>query len=165
MLGNYVDSLPNLRFWLPHTHTHKHCIPENINKVLLGICCDHIESDLHISFRVTSLALRQSNDIASSSNYNDVIMSMMASLITSLTSVYSTVYSRYRSKKTSKLRVTGLCEGNSQVTSEFPTQRASNIENVSIWWHHHDMHTHTEYIPSNISWSILYCVLLWLCCM
>ena len=31
--------------------------------------------------------------------------------------------------KTSKLRVTGLCEGNSPVTSEFPAQRASNAEN------------------------------------
>ena len=35
---------------------------------------------------------------------------------------------RCRSKKTSKLRVTGLCEGNSPVTGEFPTQRASNGE-------------------------------------
>ena len=45
---------------------------------------------------------------------------------------------RYRSKKTSKLRVTGLCEGNSQVTGEFPAQRASNAENVSIWWRHNE---------------------------
>ena len=44
---------------------------------------------------------------------------------------------RHRSKKTPKLRVTGLCEGNSPVTGEFPAQRASNAENVSIWWHHH----------------------------
>ena len=44
---------------------------------------------------------------------------------------------RHRSKKTSKLRVTGLCEGNSPVTGEFPAQRASNAENVSIWWRHH----------------------------
>ena len=35
---------------------------------------------------------------------------------------------RCKSKKTSKLRVTGLCERNSPVTSEFPTQRASNGE-------------------------------------
>ena len=42
-----------------------------------------------------------------------------------------------RSKKTSKLRVTGLCDGNSRVTGEFPAQRASNAENVSIWWRHH----------------------------
>ena len=42
-----------------------------------------------------------------------------------------------RSKKTSKLRVTGLCAGNSPVTGEFPAQMASNVENVSIWWRHH----------------------------
>ena len=41
-----------------------------------------------------------------------------------------------RSKKTSKLRVTGLCVGNSLVTDEFPAQMASNAENVSIWWRH-----------------------------
>ena len=70
-------------------------------------------------------------------HYNDVIMSAMASQITSLAIVYSTVYSRRRSKKTSKLRVTGVCEGNSPVTGEFPAQRASNPENVSIWWLHH----------------------------
>ena len=40
---------------------------------------------------------------------NDVIISTMASQITSLTIVYSTIYSRCRSKKTPKLRVTGLC--------------------------------------------------------
>ena len=44
---------------------------------------------------------------------------------------------RRRSKKTSKLCVSGLCEGNSPVTSEFPAQRASNAENVSIWWRLH----------------------------
>ena len=44
---------------------------------------------------------------------------------------------RCRSKKTSKLRVTGLCAGNSPVTGEFPAQMASNAENVFIWWRHH----------------------------
>ena len=44
---------------------------------------------------------------------------------------------QYRSKKTWKLRVTGLCAGNSPVPGEFPTQMASNAENVSIWWRHH----------------------------
>ena len=44
---------------------------------------------------------------------------------------------RRRSKKTSKLRVTGLCAGNSPATGEFPAQMASNAENVSIWWRHH----------------------------
>ena len=41
------------------------------------------------------------------------------------------------SKKTSKLRVTGLCEMNSPVTGEFLAQRASNAENVSIWRRHY----------------------------
>ena len=44
---------------------------------------------------------------------------------------------RRRSKKTSKLRDTGLCVGNSPVTGEFPAQMASNAENVSILWRHH----------------------------
>ena len=39
-------------------------------------------------------------------------------------------------EKKLKLRVTGLCEGNSPVTGEFPAQRASNAENISIWWRH-----------------------------
>ena len=44
---------------------------------------------------------------------------------------------RHRWKKISKLCVTALSAGNSPVTSEFPAQRASNAENVSIWWRHH----------------------------
>ena len=44
---------------------------------------------------------------------------------------------RRRSKKTSKLRLTGLCAWNSPVTGEFPAQMASNAENVSFWWRHH----------------------------
>ena len=46
---------------------------------------------------------------------------------------------RLRSKKTSKLHITGLCEGNSSVTGEFPSQKASNAEKVSIWWRHHEI--------------------------
>ena len=42
------------------------------------------------------------------------------------------------SKKTSKLRATGLCEDNPPVTGRFPSQRASNAENISICWHHHE---------------------------
>ena len=44
---------------------------------------------------------------------------------------------RCRSKKTSKLRVAGLCVGNSPGTGEFPAQMARNAENVSILWRHH----------------------------
>ena len=59
-------------------------------------------------------------------HYNDVIMSAMASQITSLTIVYSTVYSGADQRNTSKFRVTGLCEVNSNATGGFPSQRASN---------------------------------------
>ena len=45
--------------------------------------------------------------------------------------------SMYKSKEASKLRVTGLCAGNSPVTGEFHAQMDSNAENVSIWWRHH----------------------------
>ena len=46
---------------------------------------------------------------------------------------------RRRSKKTSTLRVTGICAGNSPRTCGFPTQMGSHVENVSIWWRHHDI--------------------------
>ena len=39
---------------------------------------------------------------------------------------------RRRSKKISKLRVTGLCAWNSPLTGELPAQVASNAENESI---------------------------------
>ena len=52
---------------------------------------------------------------------------------------------RHRWKKTSKLRVTGLCEGNSPVTGEFPAQMTRNAENVSIWWRHHDLRERLGY--------------------
>ena len=44
---------------------------------------------------------------------------------------------RRRSKKTSKLRTTGLCVGNSPVTGEFTAQKSRNAEDGSIWWRHH----------------------------
>ena len=37
-------------------------------------------------------------------------------------------------KKISKLRVNGLCDGNSPLTA----QKACNTGNASIWWSHHD---------------------------
>ena len=49
---------------------------------------------------------------------------------------------RRRSKKTSKRRVTGLCAWNSPGTGEFPAQKASNAENVSIGWRHHEFIRH-----------------------
>ena len=59
---------------------------------------------------------------------------------------------RRRSKKTSKLRVTGFCEGNSPLTGEFPAQRGRNAKNVSIWWRHHDNILMGSREPCTIEW-------------
>ena len=42
--------------------------------------------------------------------------------------LFAELFVRRRSKKTSKLRVTGLCAGNSPETGEFPAQMASNAK-------------------------------------
>ena len=61
-------------------------------------------------------------------HYNDVIMSAMTSQIISFMIVYSTVYSGADQRK-----------HQSSASGEFPAQRASNAENASIWWRHHDI--------------------------
>ena len=63
-----------------------------------------------------------------------------------------------RSKKTSKLRVTGLCAGNSPVPGEFPAQMASYAENVSIWWRHHDMESMCENRGLVVGCAFICCV-------
>ena len=55
-----------------------------------------------------------------------------------------------RSKKTSKLCVTGLCVGKSPVPADFPAQMAVNAENVFIWWRHH-------------VWIYTFMISLWIC--
>ena len=52
---------------------------------------------------------------------------------------------RQRSNKSSKLSVTGLGEG----TGEFPPQRVSNAENVSILWRHHAKSWYFMYKDAN----------------
>ena len=52
--------------------------------------------------------------------------------------VCSTFCSGADQRKHQSSATPGLCEGNSPVTGEFPSQKASNAENVSIWWRHHE---------------------------
>ena len=59
-----------------------------------------------------------------------------------------------RWKKTSKLRVTGLCAGNSPGTGEFPAEMASNEENISIWWRHHGSSKRRNGCQGDISQSL-----------
>ena len=69
-------------------------------------------------------------------HYSDVIIGAMASPVTASHCLLNRLFRR-RSKKTSKLRITGPCAGNSPVTGEFPAQMANSAENVSICWRHH----------------------------
>ena len=66
-------------------------------------------------------------------------MSAMGSQITSLAIVCSTVYSGTDQREHQSFTSLALCEGNSPVIGEFPTQRTSNAENVFIWWRHHGL--------------------------
>ena len=71
-------------------------------------------------------------------HYGDVTMGTVASQITSLNIVYSTVYSGADQRNTKAPRHWPLC-GEFTGTGEFPAQRASNAENVSIWRRHHEI--------------------------
>ena len=64
-------------------------------------------------------------------------MSAMASQITGVSGICSTVCSEADKKITKAPRHRPLW-GEFTGASEFPAQRASNAENVSIWWCHHD---------------------------
>ena len=67
------------------------------------------------------------------SHYNGVIMRAMASQITGVSVVYSTVGSGADQRK----HQSSESLASVPVTGEFPTRKASNAENVSIWWDHH----------------------------
>ena len=68
------------------------------------------------------------------SHYNDVIMGAMASQIASLTIVYSIVYSGADQRKHQSSASLAFVRG----IHGWPAQMASNAENVSIWWRHHE---------------------------
>ena len=68
-------------------------------------------------------------------HYCDVIIGAMASLITSLTIVYSIVHSGADQRKQSSTSLAGH--------RWFRAEMASNAENVSIWWRHNVIETHS----------------------
>ena len=72
-------------------------------------------------------------------NYHDVIMGAMASQITSLTIVYSTVYSSADRRKYKSPTSLAIVRGLHRWPVNSPHKRASNAENVSIWWRHHEI--------------------------
>ena len=76
-------------------------------------------------------------DIWNQIYYSDVIMSAMASQTTGVSMVYSTLCSGADQRKHQSSSSLAFVMGNSPATGEFPSQRASNAENISIWWRHH----------------------------
>ena len=57
------------------------------------------------------------------------------------------------------IKVTGLCEGNSPVTGAIPAQRASDAENVSIWWRHDEKKFYRTR-ASDVDWLLMYAFLI-----
>ena len=72
-------------------------------------------------------------------HYSNAIISAMASQITRVSIFAQPFAHRQIKEKTSELGVSGICEGNPPETGGFPSQSASNAENVCFWWHHHDV--------------------------
>ena len=70
-------------------------------------------------------------------HYDDVTMGGMASLITNLTIVYSTVYSDADQRKHQSSASLAFVWGIHRGPVNSPHKKASNAENVSIWWRHH----------------------------
>ena len=67
-------------------------------------------------------------------HYNDIIMSVMAFQIPGVSIVCSTVCSGADQRNQQSSASLAFVRG---IHRWFPSQRASNAENVSIWWRHH----------------------------
>ena len=68
-------------------------------------------------------------------------MSMMGSQINSLARLFTQLFIQGADQRNIKVPHQGPFEGNSPVTGEIPAQTASDVENVSIWWRHHELFT------------------------
>ena len=93
---------------------------------------------MHEISTLSNIKLEKTSEVQGLSNHHsDVKMSAMASQITAVSIAYPTVCSGADQSKHKSPRITGLCEGNPPVTGGFPSQRASDAENVSFRWRHH----------------------------
>ena len=113
----------------------------------VGITSEKIHKNRKILLELPCL-FRNNFQVCLVSHYGDVIMGAIASQITSLT-LFTQPFIQTQIKEI-KLRVTGLCAGNSPGTCEFPAQMANNAENVSIWWRHHVFAQHSILIQTHM---------------
>ena len=114
--------------------------------IIAELCLRHIHK-IHKSFPMEDADLSSNvNSMAVSEphHYTDVIMTKGASQITSLAIVYSAVHSGGDQRKHQSSASLAFVRG-------IPAQRASNAENVSIWWRHHVQGVYCEYFGNKIT--------------
>ena len=87
---------------------------------------------------ITLLMVRYCPTKSRGTHYFDVIMGAMASQITSLTVVHSKVHSGADQRKHQSSASLAFMRGIHRRPVNSPTQMASNAENDSIWWSHHE---------------------------
>ena len=97
---------------------------------------DNNESNVHALAQISVQSLGMHFKSPQSFHYSDIIMCAMVSQITSLTIVYLTISSGTDQRKHQNSMSLASVR-NLPVTGEFPAQRSSDAENVSIWWRHH----------------------------
>ena len=102
------------------------------------ICAAHILVDAFCEMRSSFALLWRHNELDCVSN-NQPCDCLLNRLL------------RRRSKKSSRLRVTGLCVANSHATGEFPAQKVSNAENAG--WRHHGLPVHGNLYVTNLPMS------------
>ena len=124
-MRRFIRKVKQIIFWLMATHQHPKSALSHI------IAFVQILS-IHVIKRIHNIQQQYLMKI----HYSDVIFKRDG--VPDLDYILNRLFRR-RTKKASKLRVTGLCEGNSSVTCEFPAQRASNAKSVYLWWRHHDI--------------------------
>ena len=111
--------------WFCHCQDSLHEPP--YEKSYFSVCLTLNVGGLYEYSKVRSIPLGQASSQMQSTHYSDVIVSAMTYQITGVSIVCPSIGSD-ADKKTLKLRVTGLCEGNPPVTSGIPSQRVSNTK-------------------------------------
>ena len=100
--------------------------------------CQHTSLNLNWECHHNVMNNRYESPKPCSQHYSDVKMVAIASQITSLTIVYSAVYpdaDQRKHQSSASLAFVGGGGGGALLA----TQRASNAENVFIWWRHHEV--------------------------
>ena len=86
----------------------------------------------------------------------DVVMGTVASQITSLIPLFTQPFIQAQIKENIKApRHWTLC-GEFTGTGEFPAQRSSYAENISMWWRHHGFHVSHRVRASMCGYRLLY---------